>query len=180
MMQSSWPLTATSPRRCWRRLHPRCAFQVACGSLGRQQSSTTHCQLLLHLQLTSANTSGVFLLHLQQAATCLVALTHVDVQTRIHPKAGLAPVRALSDGVLTDKTAATSVQGVAEVLSAIPYNHNDVYLHTDASLMPRIRATWASLELPRALAVPAQTLQCAAPTGSTVFRGCLPTPLTPL
>lgn len=36
------------------------------------------------------------------------------------------------------------MQGVVEVLSAIPYNYNDVYLHTDASLMPHIRATWAS------------------------------------
>ena len=54
------------------------------------------------------------------------------------------PCGALPDNVLTDKTAAASVQGVAEVLSAIPYNHNDVYLHTDASLMPRIRSTWAS------------------------------------
>lgn len=30
------------------------------------------------------------------------------------------------------------------MLAAIPYNENDVWLHTDASLMPRARAAWAS------------------------------------
>lgn len=30
------------------------------------------------------------------------------------------------------------------VLGAIPYNENDVYLHTDASLMPKDRTVWAS------------------------------------
>ena len=35
-------------------------------------------------------------------------------------------------------------QGVRELLGAIPYGENDVYLHTDAALMPRRRATWAS------------------------------------
>lgn len=32
----------------------------------------------------------------------------------------------------------------AEVLSAIPYNENDVYLHGDESLMPKARNAWAS------------------------------------
>jgi predicted NAD/FAD-binding protein/cyclopropane fatty-acyl-phospholipid synthase-like methyltransferase len=31
-----------------------------------------------------------------------------------------------------------------EVLGSIPYGDNDVWLHTDASLMPRLRKTWAS------------------------------------
>jgi predicted NAD/FAD-binding protein len=31
-----------------------------------------------------------------------------------------------------------------ELLSAIPYNDNDIYLHTDASLMPVRRTAWAS------------------------------------
>ncbi|KAI8475498.1 MAG: cyclopropane fatty acid synthase [Monoraphidium minutum] len=31
-----------------------------------------------------------------------------------------------------------------EVLGAIPYSSNDVYLHTDATLMPRLRKTWSS------------------------------------
>jgi predicted NAD/FAD-binding protein len=35
-------------------------------------------------------------------------------------------------------------QDVRDVLSAIPYNENDVWLHTDATLMPRNRAAWAS------------------------------------
>ena len=30
------------------------------------------------------------------------------------------------------------------MLSNLPYNTNDVYLHTDAALMPRCRAAWAS------------------------------------
>lgn len=30
------------------------------------------------------------------------------------------------------------------MLAAIPYNDNEVWLHTDASLMPRSRAAWAS------------------------------------
>ncbi|GAX82389.1 hypothetical protein CEUSTIGMA_g9817.t1 [Chlamydomonas eustigma] len=34
-----------------------------------------------------------------------------------------------------------------EVLSAIPYNDNDVYLHTDVTLMPRNRKTWSSWNL---------------------------------
>jgi predicted NAD/FAD-binding protein len=35
-------------------------------------------------------------------------------------------------------------QGLREVLRAIPYNDNDVWLHTDESLMPRCKKTWAS------------------------------------
>ena len=31
-----------------------------------------------------------------------------------------------------------------ELLGAIPYGTNEVYLHTDEALMPRRRATWAS------------------------------------
>mmetsp|Transcript_519 Transcript_519/g.1567 ORF Transcript_519/g.1567 Transcript_519/m.1567 type:complete len:846 (+) Transcript_519:245-2782(+) len=31
-----------------------------------------------------------------------------------------------------------------EVLTAIPYNENDVFLHTDDSLMPNVRATWSA------------------------------------
>jgi predicted NAD/FAD-binding protein len=31
-----------------------------------------------------------------------------------------------------------------DVLRAIPYNDNDVWLHTDEALMPRCRKTWAS------------------------------------
>ena len=30
------------------------------------------------------------------------------------------------------------------LLGAVPYRTNEVYLHTDADLMPRRRATWAS------------------------------------
>ena len=30
------------------------------------------------------------------------------------------------------------------MLSAIPYNDNDVWLHSDAALMPQNRKTWAS------------------------------------
>lgn len=37
-----------------------------------------------------------------------------------------------------------AAQTVRDVLAAIPYNDNDVYLHTDASLMPQNRKTWAS------------------------------------
>jgi hypothetical protein len=37
-----------------------------------------------------------------------------------------------------------TVQALKDVLAAIPYNDNDVWLHTDASLMPRCRKTWAS------------------------------------
>lgn len=33
---------------------------------------------------------------------------------------------------------------VLDVLGAIPYNSNDIYLHSDASLMPTNRKTWAS------------------------------------
>lgn len=36
------------------------------------------------------------------------------------------------------------LQGLLEVLRAVPYADNDVWLHTDASLMPRSRKTWAS------------------------------------
>jgi predicted NAD/FAD-binding protein len=35
-------------------------------------------------------------------------------------------------------------QDVRDVLSAIPYNENNVWLHTDATLMPRNRTAWAS------------------------------------
>ena len=35
-------------------------------------------------------------------------------------------------------------QGVRALLEAIPYRTNEVYLHTDADLMPRRRSTWAS------------------------------------
>ncbi|KAL4856846.1 Tuberculostearic acid methyltransferase UfaA1 [Chlorella vulgaris] len=36
------------------------------------------------------------------------------------------------------------LEGLREVLRAIPYNDNDVWLHTDESLMPRCKKTWAS------------------------------------
>lgn len=36
------------------------------------------------------------------------------------------------------------MQGVAEVLGAIPYGTNQVYLHTDSNLMARNRQAWAS------------------------------------
>lgn len=36
------------------------------------------------------------------------------------------------------------MQDVRNVLAAIPYNENDVWLHTDATLMPRNRTAWAS------------------------------------
>jgi predicted NAD/FAD-binding protein len=36
------------------------------------------------------------------------------------------------------------MQDVRDVLAAIPYNENDVWLHTDASLMPHSRTAWAS------------------------------------
>lgn len=36
------------------------------------------------------------------------------------------------------------LQDLADVLSAIPYCDNDVWLHSDAALMPRSRKTWAS------------------------------------
>ena len=35
-------------------------------------------------------------------------------------------------------------QEVREVLEGVPYADNEVWLHTDASLMPRARAAWAS------------------------------------
>ena len=35
-------------------------------------------------------------------------------------------------------------QAVRAVLGALPYADSTVYLHTDAALMPRRRATWAS------------------------------------
>ena len=42
--------------------------------------------------------------------------------------------------------AATAAERAA--LAAVRYQSNDVYLHTDASLMPRNREAWASWELP--------------------------------
>ncbi len=36
------------------------------------------------------------------------------------------------------------LQGVRQLLNAIPYGTNEVYLHTDEALMPRNHATWAS------------------------------------
>jgi predicted NAD/FAD-binding protein len=39
---------------------------------------------------------------------------------------------------------ACALQEERDVLSAIPYNENDVYLHTDASLMPANQGTWSS------------------------------------
>lgn len=35
-------------------------------------------------------------------------------------------------------------QGVANVLAAIPFRENKVFVHTDAHLMPRDRRLWAS------------------------------------
>ena len=36
------------------------------------------------------------------------------------------------------------LQGVRRLLEAIPYGTNEVYLHTDETLMPLNHATWAS------------------------------------
>jgi len=41
-------------------------------------------------------------------------------------------------------TLAPLCQGEREVLSAIPYADNAVFLHTDEALMPRLRKTWSS------------------------------------
>ena len=54
----------------------------------------------------------------------LVMATHTDVTLRI-----------LGDGATEAERA---------VLGAIPYQSNDVYLHKDASLMPRCKSAWAS------------------------------------
>ena len=54
----------------------------------------------------------------------LVMATHTDVTLRI-----------LGDGATEAERA---------VLGAIPYQSNDVYLHKDASLMPRCKTAWAS------------------------------------
>ncbi|NIW24992.1 MAG: NAD(P)-binding protein [Gammaproteobacteria bacterium] len=47
-----------------------------------------------------------------------------------------------SDDALEMLTDATPAE--REVLGAIPYEHNDVVLHTDASLMPKRRLAWAA------------------------------------
>lgn len=39
---------------------------------------------------------------------------------------------------------APPLQSLLDVLAAIPYNDNDVWLHTDEALMPRNKKTWAS------------------------------------
>ena len=36
------------------------------------------------------------------------------------------------------------LQAVREVLQAIPYSENDIWVHTDKRLMPKRRETWAS------------------------------------
>ena len=36
------------------------------------------------------------------------------------------------------------LQALTAILAAIPYNDNDVWLHTDESLMPVEKKTWAS------------------------------------
>ena len=57
-----------------------------------------------------------------------------------------------------------------EVLNAIPYQANDVVLHTDASLMPKRRLAWASWNyyLDVARRGGAREPQTAGPAGSTV------------
>ncbi|EFN59627.1 hypothetical protein CHLNCDRAFT_29187, partial [Chlorella variabilis] len=54
----------------------------------------------------------------------VVLATHSDISLRMLGEAG--------------------PEGLLEVLRAVPYADNDVWLHTDASLMPRSRKTWAS------------------------------------
>jgi cyclopropane-fatty-acyl-phospholipid synthase len=58
----------------------------------------------------------------------VVLATHSDVSLEILKKGNV-------DGVFADFT---------EVLAKIPYSYNDVYLHTDSSLMPTRREAWAS------------------------------------
>lgn len=54
----------------------------------------------------------------------VILATHSDVSLRI-----------LGDGATADEKA---------VLKAIPYNANDIWLHTDPSLMPKRKACWTS------------------------------------
>ena len=37
-----------------------------------------------------------------------------------------------------------SSQAVRDVLEAIPYSQNDVWVHSDSKLMPKLKETWAS------------------------------------
>ena len=52
------------------------------------------------------------------------------------------------------------MQGVEEVLRAIPYGTNEVYLHTDARLMARNRQAWASWNFIGAKGNPETTPVC--------------------
>ena len=52
------------------------------------------------------------------------------------------------------------MQGVEEVLRAIPYGTNEVYLHTDARLMARNRQAWASWNFIGAMGNPETTPVC--------------------
>ncbi len=61
----------------------------------------------------------------------VVCATHSDTTLQI-----------LSSSV--DSTNSTGLNEILDVLRGIPYSENDVWLHTDPSLMPRDRKSWAS------------------------------------
>ena len=75
---------------------------------------------------TSSGTTGAPLVVQYDAVFCA---THSDVTLRL----------------LSSSPDGSSVsQDILEVLRSIPYEDNDVWLHTDASLMPKNRNAWAS------------------------------------
>ncbi|KAK9818144.1 hypothetical protein WJX72_007777 [[Myrmecia] bisecta] len=69
-----------------------------------------------------------------------VCVTTADGQTADFDAVVLATHSDVSLALLGDE----SPEGVRPLLAAIPYNSNDVYLHTDDTLMPVNRKTWSS------------------------------------
>ena len=85
----------------------------------------------------------------------------------------VVPTRHLTRAVMESSADVCVVQEVRAALAQLPYNTNDVYLHTDASLMPRDRAVWASWNVVGSSKASSEAAVCVTYWANRLQVGCL-------
>lgn len=150
-MKCCWPPTPTSASRCWESARPRCV------GVGRRVVVLRRWSALKHARtpapagrcLSAVMLAAPLILHNtapHQLQLCSkFAQRRARRHTAPHPDGCLeypdCPAACTSH---PDTLPPASLQELTSILAAIPYNDNDVYLHTDEALMPRCKKTWAS------------------------------------
>eukprot|EP00879_Flechtneria_rotunda_P028753 GHRR01030971.1.p1 GENE.GHRR01030971.1~~GHRR01030971.1.p1 ORF type:complete len:508 (+),score=175.15 GHRR01030971.1:123-1646(+) len=157
-MQSCWPPTVTSPCNCWGRMLQKNAtvlsfpvqmlvrfwvnhhlldlVQRPCWRVVKGRSRTYVQKVLAELPDVRLGTPVA---RVQRTANG-VQLTTAAGQTELFD----AVVLATHSDISLQLLGSDATEDEEAVLGAIPYNNNDVYLHTDEKLMPVDKNAWAS------------------------------------